>query len=202
MQRPNAGQHGETDKQNWKRPGLELRRKFKLRELIQVERATDDVNHDDPEKHERAAEERIESQLHRSVFLVGRTEDRDQEIFRDDDQLIKKKKEKEISAEKNAVGAGDHEQKPEEKLFRAFFEVPGKQNCADGDDPGHQNENQTDSVEREMIIHPERRKPRHTHDRLEVRKIDIVTKKCGEADRESGESCGERNPFGKSARQK
>ena len=47
---------------------------LKLREPLQIERRGDiaggDVNGDDPDENERAAEEGIKRQLHRAVFLV------------------------------------------------------------------------------------------------------------------------------------
>ncbi len=52
-----------------------------------------------------------------------------------------------------------------------------------------------------MIIHPERRYPRHTHDRVEVRKIDIMLAKCRNTDREPGDGGDERDPARKTARQ-
>ena len=71
VERPNAGENCEPEKQNWERPGLELRRKMKLRELIEIERTAGDINRDDPKKNERAAKKGIERQFHRAVFLVG-----------------------------------------------------------------------------------------------------------------------------------
>jgi len=107
---------------------------LKLRELSQVERSTTDVSGYDPKKNERSAKKRIERQFHRAVFLVGRTKDRDQEIFWDDDQLVEKEEEEKIGAEEYAIGAADYEQEPKEKFVRAINDIPGKQNRADRDD--------------------------------------------------------------------
>ena len=38
VQRPDAGEHGEPEKQNREGPRLQLRRELELRELLQVER--------------------------------------------------------------------------------------------------------------------------------------------------------------------
>src|SRR4029450_11670699 len=126
VERPNAGEDREYEKQNWERPRLEWCIELKLRELIQIERTSAAVDRDDSEKNEGAAKKRIERQFHRAVFLVRRTEDRDQEIFRDDDELVEKKEEKQIGAEEDAVGTAHHQQEPEEKLFRPIFDIPGK----------------------------------------------------------------------------
>ena len=113
---------------------MELGRELKLRELVQVERTSAHVSCDDPKKNERTAEKRIERQFHRAVFLVGRTKDRDQEIFWDDDQLVEKEEEEKIGAEEYAIGAADYEQEPKEKFVRAINDIPGKQNRTDRDD--------------------------------------------------------------------
>src|SRR5438874_3540754 len=115
MQWPNACQHGEAEKQNRESPGLQLGRKLKLRELVQVERATGDISDDDSKKNKRPTKERIQGQFHRAVLFVGRTEDRDQEIFRDNDNLVEKEEQEKIGTEKNAVRTANYEEKPEEK---------------------------------------------------------------------------------------
>ena len=81
-----------------------------MRQLLEIEGPGRCVSGKDPDENKRAAEERIKRQLHRAVFLVGRPPDRDEEIFRDDHQLVKNKEEKEISAEEDAVGTGDDQE--------------------------------------------------------------------------------------------
>src|SRR5205807_6464959 len=187
-------------KRNREGPRLQLGRELKLRELIQVERPAADIGDNNSEKNERSAKKRIERQFHRAVFLVGRTKDRDQEIFWDDDQLVEKEEEEKIGAEEYAIGAADYEQEPKEKLVRAIGDIPGKQNRADRDDSRYQNESQTDAVDREMIIHSQRRNPRDAHDGCEVRKIDIIAKKCRKTDHEPGGGGDKRNPACKDTR--
>ena len=141
VQRPDAGEHGEPEKQNGKGPGLELRRELKLRELLQIEcagLAGRDVNGDDADEDQRAAEEGIERQLHRAVFLVRGTPDRDEEIFRHDDQLVEDEEQKEIGAEKDAVGSAHDEEEPEEELVRPLLDVPGEKDRADRGQSGDQ----------------------------------------------------------------
>src|SRR5438128_527073 len=78
---------------------------------------------------------------------------------------------------------------------------PRNKNGTDGGDSCDQNKRETDPVEREMIIHTERRYPRHTHDCVEVRKIDIMLAKCRNTDREPGDGGDQRDPARKTARQ-
>ena len=161
-----------------------------------------DVNGKDPDENERAAEKGIKRQLHRAVFLVGRSPDRDEEIFRHDHQLVENEEEKEIGAEEDAVGTADDEKQPEEKFVRPLLHVPGKEDRADRGQPGHQGHRETDAVDGEMVIHPKRRHPRHADDRAEMREVGGTRKKRGETDRESAQSGGEGNPAGQNSRQK
>ena len=101
-----------------------------MRELLEIERTGRDVGREDADENERAAEEGIERELHRAVFLVRRSPDRDEEIFRDDDELVENEEQKQIGAEKDAVGSGDDEQQPEEELVRPLLDVPGKKHGA------------------------------------------------------------------------
>ena len=89
-----------------------------LRELLEIEGAGGRVNGEDADEDERAAKEGIERQLHRAVFLVGRSPDRDQEIFRHDDQLVENEEKEEIGAEEDAVGTGHDQEQPEEEFVR------------------------------------------------------------------------------------
>ena len=57
MQRPDASEHGEAEKQHGKRPRLQLWRKLKLRELIQIQRSGSHVRDKDPDEYENAAKE-------------------------------------------------------------------------------------------------------------------------------------------------
>src|SRR4051812_39853178 len=153
MERPDTCQDGEPEKQERENPGLELRVEFKLRELLEIERVTSScyVNGDDADEGERSAEERIERQLHRAVFLVGRTPDRDQEIFRDDDQLVEDKEEKEIGAQKPPVETADHEKQPEEELVRPLLDVPGKKDRAHRREAGDEAHGEADPVHGQVI---------------------------------------------------
>jgi len=52
-----------------------------------------------------------------------------------------------------------------------MFDIPREKHRAHRDDAGDKDHRQADAIDREMIIHPERRYPRRTHDRTEMRKI-------------------------------
>ena len=85
-------------------------------ELIQVERTGGDIGGDDSDENKRTAEEGVEGQLHRAVFLVGRSPDRDQEVLGHDHQLVKDKEQEQIGAQKNAEGTAYDKQEPEKEL--------------------------------------------------------------------------------------
>ena len=144
---------------------------MELRELIQVERAGCHVSGKNTDEDERPTEERIKSQLHRAIFLIGRSEDRDEKIFRNDHDLIEDKEQKQIGAQEDAVRTGDNKQQPEEKFVLPMFHIPREKHCAHRDNARDENHCEANAIDREMIIHPERRYPRRTHDRTEMRKI-------------------------------
>src|SRR6266496_5786928 len=124
MQRPDSGEYSETEKQHGKRPRLQLRRKLELRQLIQIQRSGSYVCDENPDEYEHAAKKRIERQLHRPVFLVGRSEDGNKKILRHDYQLVEREEQKQIRAQKNSVAASHNEQQPEEKFVLPMFDVP------------------------------------------------------------------------------
>src|SRR5437867_12541150 len=102
---------------------MKLPRKFKLRQLIQSQRTRRHKRRKEPNKNENTAKKRIERQLHRAVFLVGGSEDGDQEILRHDHQFVERAKQKQIRAKENAIAASHHQQQTEEKFVMALFDV-------------------------------------------------------------------------------
>src|SRR5947207_2627229 len=115
-------------KQKREDPVLECRRELNLGEPMQVESVGPSryVDRDDTDQSERPTEEGIKRQLHRAVFLVRRTPDRDEEVFRHNDQLVEDEEEKQVGAEENAVGSAHDQEQPEKELVRPLFDVPGK----------------------------------------------------------------------------
>ena len=84
-----------------------------------------------------------------------------------------------------------------------MIDIPRKKHCAHRGDASDKNHCKADAIDREMIIHPERRYPRHTHDGCEVRKIDNWRlKESGETYSEACDGGAERDPARKNARQK
>src|SRR5205814_404855 len=190
MKRPDAGQDGEAEEHEGEDPVLELQRELKLRELLEIEGvgAGCDINCDNADQCERAAEERIERQLHRAVFLVRRTPDRDEEILRDNDELVENEEKKKIGAQEHAVGTADDQKQPEEKLVRPFLDVPRKENRTDRGQTRDQAHRQANTVDGEMIFETETLNPGELNDCFESSKV-TAGKKCGETDSEGGERC-------------
>ena len=124
-----------------------------------------------------AAEEGVERQLHRAVFLVGRTPDRDEEIFRDDNELVENEEQEKIGAEKNAVGPADDEEEPEEEFVRPVLDVPGKEDGADGGQAGDQAHRQADAVDREVVFESEPANPGKLDDCFEAGRYRVAVRK-------------------------
>src|SRR6476620_7373523 len=100
-------------------------------ELRPVERPDGHGGGKNANEHESADREGIKRQLHRAVLLVGRSPDRDQKIFWDDDEFVEDEEKKKIGAQKNPVGTGDDEEETEKEYVRPFVDVQRKQDCAD-----------------------------------------------------------------------
>src|SRR5438045_8509017 len=116
MEGPYSGKDRERQKEYWECPHLQLRFKCESAQLIEIKRSRGDIGGDDPKKDQYATEEGVKRQLHRAVVLVSRTPDGDQEILRDNDQLIKHAKQKQISAEKHEVGTHNNQQQPKKRI--------------------------------------------------------------------------------------
>src|SRR5882724_1357491 len=195
MKRPDAGQDGEPEEQNGEDPVLELQRELKLCELFEIERvgAGCDINCDNADQRERAAEERIERQLHRAVFLVRRTPDRDEEILRDNDELVENEEKKKIGAQEHAVGTADDQKQPEKELVRPFLDVPRKENGTDRGQTRDQAHRQANAVDGEMIFETETLNPGEPDDCFES-SVGTAFEKRLKTDSETGERRQQRHP--------
>src|SRR4051812_33724084 len=109
MKRPEAGEDCESNKHQRKGPLLETLGERKYRQFGQLKgmRARNDIRRDQADKNHRAANEGINRQLHRAVFLVGRAPDRDEKIFWDDRQFVEYEQQEQIEAEENSVDSAD-----------------------------------------------------------------------------------------------
>src|SRR5262249_32024379 len=122
MEWPDTGENRKSQKQNRESPRLELWTELKLGQLLEIQCGrcvsgpSIDVNGEDPDENECAAEEGVKRQLHRAVLLVGRSPDRDEEIFRDDHQFIENEKKEKIGAEKDAIRTAYDKKEPEEEF--------------------------------------------------------------------------------------
>ena len=81
---------------------------MELRQLIQIQRASSRVRDENAGKNEHPSEERVQSQLHRAVLLVGRPENGDEKVLRHDDQFVECEEQKQIGTQENAVTASDN----------------------------------------------------------------------------------------------
>ena len=111
-------------------------------------------------KTKHAAEERIQGQLHRAVFLVLGSEDGDEEIFRHDHQLVENEKQKQIGAEENAVATAHYQQKPEEEFVLSMFDIPRKQHRAHRRNPSDKNHGKADAIDCQMVVDAQGGNPR------------------------------------------
>ena len=117
--------------------------------------ARHDPRGDQTDEHEMAAHERIQRQFHRAIFLARAAPARDEEIFRDDGQLIKHEQQQHVETQEDAIHAADEREIKREEFLGALFDVPREQNTRDGREAGEDDEHQADAVGGEVIIGPE-----------------------------------------------
>ena len=159
------------------------------------------VGDENADENERAAEEGIERQLHRAVFPVGRSPDRDQEIFRHDHEFVENEEEEQIGAQENAVRTADDEQEPEKEFVRPLSRRSRKKEPRRPRSARYQDHRQADAVDREMIVHPERRNPRNANDGAEMREVGTALKNAAMLIANPA-TVRERNPARQNPRQK
>ena len=106
----------------------------------------DHVRGDETDQHHRAADERVDRQLHRAVFLARGTPDRDQEIFWDDCQFVKDEEKKNIEAEEHTIDTADQREVEREIFLGTMFDVPRKQHSGYRGDTGEQHKGDADPV--------------------------------------------------------
>ena len=75
-----------------------------------------------------------------------------------------------------------------------MIDIPGKKHRAYSGNARDKKHRQADAIDRQMIIHPESRNPRHPNNRCEMRKIDIGHEKRREPYRKAGECRDQRDP--------
>ena len=93
-----------------------------------------------------AADERVERQLHRAIFLACAAPARDEEIFWDDRQFVEHEQQQHIKAEEHAVHAADEREVEGKKLLGALLDVPRKQNTRNRRQTGQHHQHQADAV--------------------------------------------------------
>ena len=174
VQRPEAGQHGEADEHHGKRPRLEGRRKMRLSRIGECEeiermRSRGGVGGDQREQDERAAGHGIHRQLHRAVFAVCGPPRRDEEVFRDDDDLVEHEEQEEVEALEDPVNTADDDQVKCEERPRTVRDIPRKQHAGHRDDSGEQEQDHADAVCPGRKRNPELRHPRNPRQKLEMR---------------------------------
>ena len=117
---------------------------------------------------EGAAGERIENELHRGVLTRdGRAPVGDQEIFRDNRDLVEDEHRKRVSTKKHAEDAADESEVEREKFADAVVDVPREKDAHGGGETGEHEECEADTIGREMVANAEFGNPREVDDRLE-----------------------------------
>ena len=106
-----------------------------------------------------AADEGIQRQFHRAVFLAGAAPARDEKVFRDNRQLVKHEQQQQIEAQEDPIDAADEREVEGEKLLGPLLNVPGKQDSAHRRESGQNDQHEADAVCGEIVIGADRGNP-------------------------------------------
>ena len=173
VQRKHAGEGGETGEDQGHDANLrdEAEASGRDDELGQAETIgpSGRIGPEHAGEHQRAAREGVEHELHRAVFAVGGAPFCDEEIFRDDGDLVEDEEHEGIHAEEDAVNAADEREVEGEELAGALLDVPREQHTHGRRKAGEHEESQADAVGREVVADAKFGNPRHVDQALQPR---------------------------------
>ena len=195
VERPDPGEDAEPDVEGEEDPALEPQREHGGLELEEGKRrgAGAHVEREDPDQDERRAEEQVERQLHRRVLFrpdarlpVGpredppgphvarRAPDPDQQVHREDGQLVEEEQDEEVQRREDAVHARHERQQQRVELLAPDRHGPRREDARGDDDRRQQHHQQADPVDAELVGDAQRRDQRDLLVELEPGRLVVV----------------------------
>ena len=167
VKRPQARENCEPDKHQRKRPHLKAHGKRHFASSTKSRRvaARSRIRREQADQHHRAADERVERQLHRAVFAPRRTPDRDEEILRDDRDFVEHKQQEQIEAEEHAIHAADEREVERKELLRRDARCSRRTEPRRPPPARQQHQHEADAVRRQSEVNAQRWHPRQIHQR-------------------------------------
>ena len=174
MERPESGQHAESDHQEREEHSLESLRESDLLKLYQIEAAEASLreHRENSYPDEDAAPDQVEHQLHRAV-LFGAAEGRelraapphaDQQVHRHDGQLVEQEEQEHVQRNEHTEHAGQEHKVQYEELLGAVGDVPGYEDPGEQHDSGQEHHRSRYAVDADMQCYravSERPRPGH-----------------------------------------
>ena len=169
---------GEAEKEREKHPPLQVRRERVLLIARDVEAVgpevgrivvIGEVQREDAEQHDDAADEGVQEELDRRVEPVRAAPDPDQEVHRHEHHFPEQEEEQEIERHERAEHAGlQHEQEDVVLLHPLGDRIPRRQHRDASHHRRQQDQEGAQAVDAEKILGPDRRDPGCALDELEV----------------------------------
>ena len=215
VERPDAGENPEADVEREEHPRLESRRELRLLQVDERNalRAGRGVARQDAHQDERRPEQQVECQLHRGVFLradagplerppedalrphlPARTPDADEQVHRQDGDLVEEEEDEEVQRHEHAEHAGDQEEQQRVELLAARLDRPRREHAREQDDGGQQHEHEAHAVDRDGVSDAEGRHQRMRLAELEAGRRAIVRKIQPDREHERDGRPGGRGP--------
>ena len=166
----------EPDEEGEEHPELETRRVGGLHETEQVEGVfagrpvVGEVERQDAEQHQDAAHQRVEEELDGRVELPRAAPDPDEEVHRDQHHFPEHVEQEEVERHEDAEHSRLEQQQEDVVLLDALGDrLPGRQDGDEAEQRGHQDQQQADAVEAEVVLDADARDPLVALPELELR---------------------------------
>ena len=127
-----------------------------------------EVEHQDGDQHQHAADERVQEELDRGVFLPRPSPDADQEVHRQQHHFPEHVKQEEIESQKDTQHSRLENQKQDEVSLHLLGDTPGGHHGQHRNEARQQHQRQADAVVSELVIDVPIRDPR----------LDAVRRRC------------------------
>ncbi|MEZ4336063.1 MAG: hypothetical protein R3B82_05500 [Sandaracinaceae bacterium] len=214
VEREDAGEGAEAEPEQREHDQLGRARVRGVLEGREVEapRLGLEVEPEDPDEDRGRAHEQHERQLHRGVLAaadvedlpdvaegpvlghrVARAPDADEEVHRQDGDLVEEEEDQQILRDEDAEDARHEHQEVDEELLVAALHREAREDRGEDDDAGQQEERDAPAVDREVEADPEGRHERDAPRELEAPGVDVVGDRDQDRSDERHAGAGERH---------
>ena len=201
VEREHRDLDGEPDEEGEEHPELETRRVGGLHQAEQVEGVlpgrpvVGEVERQDAEQHQDASHQRVEEELDGRVELPRAAPDPDQEVHRDQHHFPEHVEQEEVEGNEDPQHSRLEEQEEDVVLLDPLGDAfPGGQDGDEAEQGGHQDQQQADPVEAEVVFDADARDPLVALSELELRPGRVEREPERQRDQESDERRAVREP--------